>query len=173
MLRKQSEAGNFDYFLISDVPDTFRCDVTCDIYTLSGVKIKSFQIAHTLNGNQRIKINATEKIGNVTDSNYVINFQWNNSRNEKKSRWYSEIKQPYPRANLTDFKLEIVEVDSIHKSAKLRFYTPKYVGNCWFTAELFGTHFTENFEDYLPGIHEVSFEYEQLPAIKDISIHWM
>jgi beta-mannosidase len=89
MLRKESEAGNFDYFLISDVPDTFRCAVTCDIYTLSGVKIKSFQIAHTLNGNQHIKINATEKIGNVTDSNYVINFQWNNSRNEKKSSWYS------------------------------------------------------------------------------------
>ncbi len=173
ILRKRDMNSTDEFFLISDLIDTFECQIQCVIFNLEGHKINQFRLNEQLKGNQTRKITMPKSVMKYSDSNYVLQFEWNNAQKSLFNRTYSKINQPYNKAAASDLKFEIVEVDPIQKIAKLRFQNSKYIRNCWFTSEIMGIHFDENVEDYLPGTYEINFKYEQLPSIEDISVHWM
>ncbi|NDB35604.1 MAG: hypothetical protein EB023_09755 [Flavobacteriia bacterium] len=59
--------------------------------------------------------------------------------------------------------LQILSMDSLRKSGKLRFENDGFMANVWFLSNIPGVVFDRNFDHFLPGLHEISFTFDQQP----------
>jgi hypothetical protein len=86
---------------------------------------------------------------------------------EQYSRLFTFIEKravPKPKINL-----QIEELNSDHKVAKLIVQTQEPLVDFWVFSEHQGLHFKENFKTLLPGKHVLEFTYEnQLPTLEEM-----
>ena len=60
--------------------------------------------------------------------------------------------------------LRTIFLDTVTKSGKLLFENQAFMANVWFYSLTPGVRFERNFEHFLPGTHEISFTFDELPA---------
>ena len=170
VLRTKDVEGNYSYHLVSDVVDTFMCEVKCTVFNLNGKELYSNNVSQLVRGNESAKICTKIKEKVTPTENCVIRFDWKNSRGENKTRTFTQVGKTYVRADSTDFKLEILNVDEQQKTAVVLIKNKKYARSCWLYSTVLGVRFEENFMDLLPGEHEIKIHFDILPTVDQLGI---
>jgi len=173
ILSKKNADGENEYYLASDQPDTFMCEVHFTVYNLEGKKMFTNIASQLIRGNDNEKICDTCLKKDLKDQNYVIQFDWKNAKGEEKSRTFSELKKEYTRAERKDINLEIKSIDSEPGSYLIKIHSKKYLRNFWLYSNKGGVLFEQNFIDLLPGTHEIIIKTSTIPDIKDFDFKWM
>ena len=105
--------------------------------------------------------------------NFVIVFNWNDANGKEHQRSFSHLPKPVKRAEALELELELAEIDQVNKTAKVFLTTTKYIRNAWVYSSVFGVAFDRNFIDLLPGKHEFTVQFRELPSRDQIWVKWM
>ena len=168
VLRKNIVDGQSEYFLVSDQIDTFYCALSYTVFDLSGKELFSKSISQLVKGNGATKICITG-----LKKNYNIRFNWKDVKNENKSRVFSETPIAYKKAEASDVKLYMTDIDLASKSAVLHIENKKFLKDFWLYSSKLGIRFERNFMDLLPGNHAIKIQFEETPILEDFAMKWL
>jgi beta-mannosidase len=168
VLRKTSEDGQSEYFLVSDQIDTFSCALSYTVFDLSGKELFTKSISKLVQGN-----GATKICLNGLKKNYFIRFTWKDAKNENKTRFFSETPLAYKKAVASDVKVYMTDVDVVAKSAILHIDNTKFLKDFWIYSRKLGIRFEQNFLDLLPGSHAIKIQFEETPILEDFEMKWL
>jgi beta-mannosidase len=168
VLRKTSEDGQSEYFLVSDQIDTFSCALSYTVFDLSGKELFTKSISKLVQGN-----GATKICLNGLKKNYFIRFTWTDAKNENKTRFFSETPLAYKKAVASDVKVYMTDVDVVAKSAILLIDNTKFLKDFWIYSRKLGIRFEQNFLDLLPGSHAIKIQFEETPILEDFEMKWL
>ncbi|MFM2038383.1 MAG: hypothetical protein RL432_1322 [Bacteroidota bacterium] len=76
---------------------------------------------------------------------------------------FGPVKPKSPRKPLQN-SLRVVELDTLNKTGKLLFENDDFVADVWWYSMTPGVKFERNFEHCLPGKHEISFTFDEIPT---------
>ena len=145
--------------LTSDLPEDTLVTVQIEFYNQKGTLIETQRRTYPLQTNQVQVLSALSE-----DKQGFIKV----TLDEQYNRLFTFIEKraaPQPKINL-----QIEELDSKHKVAKLIVQTQEPLVDFWVFSEQQGLHFQENFKTLLPGTHVLEFTYQDhLPTISEIS----
>ncbi len=159
IVSKIETLGKEDYYLVSDSPNSFECNVKYRIHDLSGkIESDSVLILNIKQGSVE-KIFSSSIFSSEINKSYVIHFEWNDATGTKHERGFSHIALKHKKAAVKDFKYSIEDIDPINKTATLIIENKTFVSDFWISSNLVGVKFSENFMDYLPGKHLIKISY--------------
>jgi beta-mannosidase len=173
ILRKVNAEGHNEYYLLSDQIDTFMCEIYYTVFDLNGKELFKNTISQLIKGNEAEKICDTCLKKELTGKNYVIRFDWKDSKGENKTRSFSELPTQYSKAESADVSIELRNIDETTKTATIAVINKKYVRNFWLFSKKTGVKFDKNFVDLVPGIHEFVIHFESVPTLEEIDSKWM
>ncbi len=166
------EIGKEKYYLISDLDTSFESKVKYKVYDLQGNVLLEKSESHkidNLNSKQLFSESSLEKFQN---SNYFIEFEWTNHKNETKKRTVFHEFSKIKKAEKSTVTFEISEIDERNKRAKILIKNEQFIANAWIYSKKLGVSFKENFEHYLPGTHEVEINFTEIPRVEDFEMVW-
>ena len=144
--------------LTSELPEDTLVTVQLDFYDLDGKLVNTQRRTYPLQNNTIQVLTALndEKQGFIKVT-----------LDEQYTRLFTFVeKRVVPKLKID---LQIEELDSNHKVAKLIVQTQEPLVDFWVFSEQQGLHFKENFKTLLPGKHVLEFTYEnQLPTLEEI-----
>ncbi|MES2589248.1 MAG: hypothetical protein V4622_09715 [Bacteroidota bacterium] len=172
IIEQTKKIGEEKYFLISDVPDTFSCQVNYQFFDLQGNLLLEESEKIAVNGkfSQEIALKSQEE--NLKSKNYILKLAWNNDLGEQKSRTFFHEKMKYEKAKTEEVSFELIEINESSKTAKIKLINSKFIANCWVFSNQNGISFNTNFEHYLPGEHFIEIKFEHVPKQEDFGIIW-
>ncbi len=135
---------------------------------MSGKELFSKSISQLVKGNGATKICITG-----LKKNYNIRFNWKDVKNENKSRVFSETPIAYKKAEASDVKLYMTDIDLASKSAVLHIENKKFLKDFWLYSSKLGIRFERNFMDLLPGNHAIKIQFEETPILEDFAMKWL
>jgi hypothetical protein len=59
---------------------------------------------------------------------------------------------------------------SIIESAQIILKNEQFIADCWIFSKVKGVKFSENFENYLPGVHVIDISFEEQPKKDDFDV---
>jgi hypothetical protein len=150
--------------------DTVQTDLTFKIFDLKGHELESLETNLAVKGvdKQLIDFSCIRKF--YPNKNLVVQFEWKNGAGVTKKRTFSELPQSYTKADSTDFKLSITNLDPIKKTATVIIKNDQFARSCWLYSNILGVRFEDNFIDLLPGEHSIEIHYDTLPTIEQLGI---
>ncbi|MES2799708.1 MAG: sugar-binding domain-containing protein [Bacteroidota bacterium] len=167
ILRKEPTPNQFEYYLISDVPQTFTCKVHFEIFDLKGKKLAENHFKKVMSQNENMKICLGELAGNYANQNVVVKFKWTTAEGKELTRDFSQLPIAYNKAGNDDSKISIHCHDSARKEMTIKVDVKRYVRNFWLFSEKAGLQFDDNFVDLLPGDHFFKIKYEgEAPSLE-------
>jgi beta-mannosidase len=170
ILRKETAVNQFEYYLLSDQVDTVQTDLTFKIFDLKGHEFESVETNLAVKGVDKQLINFECIREYYPNKNLVVQFEWKNGAGVNKKRTFSELPHSYTKATSSDFKLSIINVDPIKKTATVIIKNKYYARSCWLYSNILGVRFEDNFMDLLPGEHSIEIHYDTLPTIEQLGI---
>ena len=144
--------------LTSDLPEDTLVTVQIEFYNQKG------ELTQTQRRTYPLQINQVQVLTALSEAKQGF---IKVTLDEQYSRLFTFIEKravPKPKINL-----QIEELDSDHKVAKLIVQTQEPLVDFWVFSEQQGLHFKENFKTLLPGKHVLEFTYEnQLPPLEEM-----
>ena len=173
ILPKNNTLSNVDYYLVSDVVDTFDSKVNIKFFSLEGNLISQFDTLIYVNGNGSYKINLDKKNNQILDENSVVYFSFENHKGKQLIRCYDNLVCSFEKARVEDVKLKIDSINYDEKIMYLNICNKNYVRSLWVSSMVTGLKFDKNFVSLLPGNHTIKVEYKDLPSVKDFKLMWL
>lgn len=173
VLKKTTETGFHEFYLVSDQIDTFMCELNYTVYDLHGKKLFDSVASQLVRGNESTKICISALEKELKGKNCVIQFYWKNNHGEVKTRTFSVLPSSYAIAKRNDITIEIQSINEEKGTAKLIIKNKKFLHNLWVSSNRLGVRFENNFMDLLPGEHHIEIEFEVLPSVEDFDFQWM
>lgn len=174
VLRKSLGENKYEYYLVSDIPDTLMCEMKFTVFDLKGKELFQNNVSQLVRGVESSKICMKSLENNFSDQNVVVQFDWKGADGELKSRTFSQLPKEYPKAEAKDVSITIEKLDPVTKKAIVKVVTKSYLRNFWLFSQQKGLKFDRNFIDLVPGEHlfEVEFPEENL-RIEEFSSKWL
>lgn len=70
---------------------------------------------------------------------------------------------PFKSRNSLKASLKVISLDTLHKTGVLLFENQHFMADVWWYSMTPGVTFERNFEHFLPGKHEISFTFDEIP----------
>ncbi len=173
IVSKIEELGKEEYFLISDAPDSFNCKLNYTIYNFKGEQILSKRLLLNLHHESIEKVALECTTDEMRSNGYIIHFEWYNSKNELKDRWFTHRTKELKKAAKCDFKLELTNIDPVKKTASLSIQNKYFAQDFWITSTNLGIHYSDNFLDLIPGKHQIEIQYtDSKIELNDFNFYW-
>jgi len=173
VLSKVSASGVDEYYIVSDQPDTFQLDLKYTIFNLKGKELLNGKWQKTISGTAMDKICHSCIDKKLDAENFVIQFEWKDANGRKHQRTFSHLPKPVIKANASDVKIELTEIDQVNKTAKVILKNSTYLRNAWIFSTVPGVHFNQNFIDLLPGEHVFEMTFEKMPSLEQMGVKWL
>ncbi|MFT5858900.1 MAG: beta-mannosidase [Flavobacteriaceae bacterium] len=152
---------DIDYYITSDVIDTFMCTIQCEVYDLEGKLLTSVDLGTMLNGHESKKMCVKPLKEELAQTNCHIIFTYLDQNGFKQKRTFDHLPGERSSANQGSVKVSI-EVDPANlKQAVLTITNQEFIKDLWITVEELSTHLDENFKSLLPGTHSFTVEFDQ------------
>ena len=114
-----------------------------------------------------------KSIEEMTKSNLLVKFTWNNATGEKLTRNFANIKSDYKSAKADDITLSIEAIDSVAKTAVISVENKRFVRDFWLTSNKFGVKFKSNFLNLVPGEHLIDVSFDEIPKVEELRMKWL
>lgn len=173
VVSKIEELGKEQYYLVSDSPQSFTCDLKYTIYNLNG-KIQQEKKTQILLKQGSVEVLCPEYLTKEKKKkSYLIHFEWNDANGLKKERWVSHIGREYKKADPSNVKFSIENMDINKKTATLVVENKKLLLSFWGTSNQLGVKYDDNFIDFLPGKHYIKIAYSSDKlTLDDLEFYW-
>jgi beta-mannosidase len=104
IVSKIEELGKEEYYIVSDSPKEFVCQLKYTTYNLNGKHEQTNSISIPLKQGTVEKVCPECLIKEARNKNYVIHFEWKDANGESKERWISHISKELKKASEKDIK---------------------------------------------------------------------
>ncbi len=172
VVAKYNSLSDVDFYLVSDVVDTFMCDVRCEIYDLFGNLKTKLDLDQQLNGQESRQLCMKTVKEELMKMNAHLVFTWKDQTGNEHSRSYDNIKLPREKAPESVVKLSIGPLVETGKVV-LTVETSKFLKDFWISSSKFGVRFDQNFQSLLPGTHTFQISFESMPQLEDFKLMWL
>ena len=175
VLEKTDKIGEEEYYFLSDSPEEFETKLECEIYSFTGNLLKKESQKIHVKAGVKQKIQHKEIVTKEISKNYLVKFYWNTPSNNRVERSFIHIEneERYTKASFSDFTWEIINVDTINKSAIIKINTSKIIQDLWFASLKLGVRYDRNFISILPGEHLINISYKgDVPVKDDFILNW-
>jgi beta-mannosidase len=172
IIAQTKEIGKEHYFFISDLDSSFTSTVIIQLFDLEGNMIFKKTENLLIDGPWLQEIALETQEPKQIKSNYLIKFSWKNKDNKEISRTFFHEATKNTKADKNSFKLEIIELDELNKTVKLKLSNTKFLADTWIFSSQLGIQFSENFENYLPGNHIIEIKFKETPKVEDFQLFW-
>ncbi len=172
ILEKVDTLGKEKYFLVSDQPNGFGCQITCSVFDLKGQLLNEWRCNQTVLGwhtNQLFK----DELSAYRNDNFSVRFSWNDENGVQQQREFTHLPKKIEPATLDKVRWEIKAIDSINKTAIIVIENTEFIRQCWVFSQIKGIRFDRNFLDLLPGKHEIKIQFEVIPSKSDLELIWL
>ncbi len=180
VLAKYNDLSDIDYYITSDLPDTFQCQITCGIYDLKGKLISEIDLSRTINGHESKKMDLSSLKTGLAEVNCHLIFSYNDEKGNSNQRVFDHIPQERSRAISDDVSISFVDGENGHGSNKVMLIVENkaFVKDLWISSEKHKIHYDKNFVSFLPGIHRIllefddDFKFDDL-RVSDFTLKWL
>lgn len=173
VLSKIEEIGKDEYYLVSDLPDSFVCQLKYTLTNLYGKVLETKDFTFQLKPGIAHKISGKYLLKEEKDKGFVVHFEWNTPNQIKQERTFSHTPKHHLKTHKKDVSYSIEEVDTVKKTLKLVVSNSKFVQDFWVTSLKLGVHYSDNFMNLLPGKHTIEISYSgEKPALEDFKFFW-
>ncbi len=173
IVSKIETLGTEDYYLISDSPDTFQCNLKYTIYNFKGDTLLTKKLQLNLHQESIEKVGLECTTNELKENGYVIHFEWNDSKNSKKERWLSHRPKEVKKTNKCDLKYELINLNTEKKKVTLVIENKNFVQDFWISSNKLGVKFSDNFIDLLPGKHQIEIQYsDSTISLNEFNFYW-
>ena len=173
IVSKIEELGKEEYFLISDLPDSFVCNLNYTIYNLKGESLLTKKLALNLHHESIEKVGLECTSEELRNKGYIIHFEWNDSKNNQKERWFTHRSKDLKKANKCDFNFNLENINLEKKSATLIIENKSFAQDFWITCSKLGVKYSDNFIDLLPGKHKIEIHFSgSVISLNDFNFYW-
>ena len=172
ILAQTKKIGEERYYFVSDVDTSFKSEISYKIYNLEGKEL--FESFFTVNASPYwIQEIAREcLVGDFKKNNYIIVFSWTNNLGKSQTRsFYHEVKKLMKTAK-EDVSFELTKIDQKEKTALITIENKAFLADCWIFSSKLGVSFDKNFENLLPGKHEIEIKFQETPQKSDFDLIW-
>jgi len=159
IVSKIEELGKEEYYLVSDYPDSFLCNLTYDIFDFKGKLQKSTTLELNIHQGSVEKICPECLTVEEREKGFYVNFKWNTSDKKIHNRSFTHTSKKHIKALRADFKVIYENLNTIEKTLDLIIENSNFLQDFWVSSEKIGVHFSENFVDLLPGKHIIKISY--------------
>ena len=174
IVAKYSDLTNRDYYLVSDVLDSFQCKITCNVYDLSGDLLIEYDLSQQINGTGSVKLDLTAiEASGVFDKNVLVVFQFKDNQGQHFSRQFEQLVAKYPKAKNKDVSISYENIDHEAKSATIKIQNKSFLRSLWISSDIRGVRFDKNFMHHLPGNSYVTISFDALPEITEFRLNWL
>lgn len=173
VVEKFNSIDDVDYYLVSDVVDTFDCNIRCTIYDLKGTKIDQIVIQNkTVNGQKSLPLNVLSEKQRGKKNVHLV-FAWNDHLGIEHKRSFNILSKRYAKASSGDVEMTIESINPSDKSLVLRINNERFIRDAWITSDQTGVKFSKNFMSLIPGQHRVEVKYSGDVAPDEFDIKWL
>lgn len=169
VLSKESEPYNHSFYIVSDVSDTFRCELTFTIYTVLGEWKESHTVYHQLEGTTVEPIPLNQLVQQMPDE-YIIVARWNDQVGRSHERSFVR-KTASQKADPSTVSWQ-VEYDPSQQTQFLVLTTETALVDCWITGKQSALRVEENFATLLPGTHRIPLKASKKLTKEDILLKY-
>ena len=163
-----------DFYLVSDVLDSFHCNITCKVYELSGKLLLENDMSLNINGAGSVKLDLSLlHAQRIFDKNVVLVFQFKDHEGQHCTRQFEHIVTKYQKAKKKEVLIAYEKINHDSKTAIIKIDNKKFLRNLWISSDITGVRFDKNFISYLPGNSYVSISFDDLPDIDQFTLKWM
>lgn len=173
VLAKTEEIGNEHFYLVSDSPESYETVLTYRISGLDGKLLAEKAEKIFVYSGLKQEICLECRTETWMDQNYLIEFSWQNAQGDTIARSFSHILQKKERAAASDVSLKLENIDLIDQTAVLKVETSAFLQNFWLYSSVPGIRFDRNFNDLVPGSHEIRITFSQIPKTADFGMKWL
>lgn len=173
VVSKIEELGKETYFIVSDSPETFMCDIKYTLYHLNG-KVqsqKTVSLAMKQGSVEQLCLECLSK--EKRKKSYVIHFEWNDAYGNKKERWVSHIGREHKKAEVSTIKYSLENINTKEKTATLVIDNDKLLLDFWVSSNQLGVTYDTNFIDFIPGKHSINITYtDDVFTMDNLMFYW-
>lgn len=174
VVAKYDDLENRSYYIVNDLPDNYTSNIHVQLIDLEGKTVKEWNDDAWFTGAGSKMIAFDEKsIEEMTKSNLLVKFTWNNATGEKLTRNFANIKSDYKSAKADDITLSIEAIDSVAKTAVISVENKRFVRDFWLTSNKFGVKFNSNFLNLVPGEHLIDVSFDEIPKVEELRMKWL
>ncbi len=174
VVAKYDDLENRSYYIVNDLPDNYTSNIHVQLIDLEGKTVKEWNDDAWFTGAGSKMIAFDEKsIEEMTKSNLLVKFTWNNATGEKLTRNFANIKSDYKSAKADDITLSIEAIDSVAKTAVISVENKRFVRDFWLTSNKFGVKFKSNFLNLVPGEHLIDVSFDEIPKVEELRMKWL
>ena len=173
IVSKIEELGKEEFYIVSDVPDSFICELKYIIYDFNGNKI--FENNSEINLHQgsvnKVCLECLET--ELKEKGFVIHFKWTTNTHTENERWFNHLSNSNQKATTEEIKYSLENLNNKDKTVNLIIENSKFIQDFWVSSNNLGVKFSENFLDYLPGKHsiKISFSNDNF-SIDELKYFW-
>jgi beta-mannosidase len=175
VLEHVEELNREKYVLTSDIPIEINVNYKVRVISEEGTELLLKSDSIKLNQFDKLELLNESELLKIKPMNVIVDCEWTdeNYRWSKQKFYHQGTTSNNRKTETSEVNWEIVALDSTRQTGVIEVSTPFLLKDCWFTSEIQGVHFDENFENYLPGKHRISFCFrDQVPSKKTIHLIW-
>ncbi|MFT5780421.1 MAG: beta-mannosidase, partial [Crocinitomicaceae bacterium] len=172
IVAKYNSLDDVDYYITSDVPDTFMCTIKCDIFDLYGKLKTTIELGQMLNGHDSKKLCLKVLREDLSKSNCHLVFTFLDEKGIKQKRTFDHLPASREPAKKDRVTMEL-EYDNTKSTGIITIINEVFVKDLWISSDKFGVSFDQNFESLLPGKHTFEIKCDHTPVVADFKLKWL
>jgi len=172
ILEKVDTLGKEKYFLVSDQPNGFGCQINCKVFDLDGQLLNEWRCHQAILGWHNKQL-FNEELSALSKDNYVVHFSWNDENGVQQQREFTHLPTKITPSAADKVNWEIQGIDTITKTAIIVIENSYFLRKCWAFSQTQGVRFDRNFLDLLPGKHEIMIHFDVIPTKSDFELIWL
>lgn len=174
VVAKYDDLENRSYYIVNDLPDKYTSTIQVQLIDLKGRTVKEWseEVCFVGSGSKMIGFDEGV-IAEMTKSNLLVKFTWNNAKGGSFTRDFANIKNDYKKAKIEDIRLTIDAIDETAKTAVISIENQRFVRDFWLTSSQFGVKFSSNFLNLVPGEHLIEISFDEVPKLEELKMKWL
>lgn len=172
VVAKYNSLDDIDFYLVSDVVDTFMCDVKCEVFDLFGTKKATIELSQQINGQGSQQLCMKTVKDDLQKMNAHLVFSWKDRTGMTQFRTYDNIKMDREKAEKSAVQMAYSPAAVAGKGV-ITIETTKFLKDFWISSDKFGVKFDHNFQSLLPGTHSFVITFDEEPKLEDFKLMWL
>lgn len=174
ILERYDDLENRRYFLLSDLPGTKQITYDWKIVRLNGKVVDEGNGEVILERERAFELSVETEPKGCREKNrshqLIISISGDGL---DYTRTFDLLESSF-KSEVANRKvcLELVDVDSVRKTAVLLVTNDTFVADLWVVSSKFGVRFDRNFVSLLPGKHTINISFEELPDQSDFNFYY-
>ena len=172
VLAKYNDLQDIDYYIASDAPDSFQCEIVCEIFDLEGKQISKLDLSTTVNGHESKQLDLGVLKGELASTNCVLIISFNDHYGKRSQRVFEHLPVERSRPTQNEVNISFMDGAETHgdNMVMLIVENTSFVKDLWISSERYSVHFDKNFVSFLPGAHRVLIKFNEPVKFSDLRV---